>query len=326
MTVNEIKVLVFNKNKTESLLLSQMCRSIGAVDTASDISDVIFLNKTKTYNIAIVDYSIAHYSNIKDLFAKSTSIVITGQEENEVQKILNGWPRDRYIDFYTSTFQNPNDIGFLRILKAALKHSQLQSEVDKLRISDEKYQRKINEAFEQIKDINLFFQETVVKEWEKRISIQSNYYGLKRERQKVENILKRLYIANDITTLIDIVHDIKDIVQAAGSSIYILDENESLGKFLKPLVWDNEVLSHTDFTKFIVLLNSKDFAASAAKNANDISSDSPSSDENLNTILENFRKSVDGEKGIKLSYFENNNKMILDAQDIFDAIDKDVDE
>ncbi len=46
----------------------------------------------------------------------------------------------------------------------------------------------------------------------------------------------------------------------------------------------------------------------------------------LEMTLEKFRKSIDAEKGIKLSYFENNKKMILDGQDIFNAIDKDVEE
>ena len=48
--------------------------------------------------------------------------------------------------------------------------------------------------------------------------------------------------------------------------------------------------------------------------------------DNLDRTLEKFRKSIDGEKGIKLTYFENNKKMILDGQDIFNAIDKDVEE
>lgn len=46
----------------------------------------------------------------------------------------------------------------------------------------------------------------------------------------------------------------------------------------------------------------------------------------LKRTLEKCRKSIDGEKGIKLTYFENQKKMILDGQDIFDAIDKDVEE
>jgi len=46
----------------------------------------------------------------------------------------------------------------------------------------------------------------------------------------------------------------------------------------------------------------------------------------LDTTMEKYRKSIDGEKGIKLTYFENNKKMILDGQDIFNAIDKDVEE
>lgn len=46
----------------------------------------------------------------------------------------------------------------------------------------------------------------------------------------------------------------------------------------------------------------------------------------LDMTLEKLRKSIDGEKGIKLTYFENNKKMILDGQDIINAIDKDVEE
>lgn len=279
MTLSEVNVLVFNKSKTESLLLGKLCQRVGAVDKATDIEDVIFFNKTKTHDIAIIDYSLAHYSTLKDLVAKSTCIIITGHKEKSVKEVIHSWPRDQYIDYYTSPFQDWEDNGFLRILKTAIKYSQLQGEIDKLRISDERNQRKLKEAFAQIKDINLFIQEKVVTELEKRISIQASYNALKKERQKVEDILKRLYIANDITSLIDIVHDIKDIVRAVGISMYILDENETLGKFLKPLVWNNEVLSHPDFKKLIAHLHSNDFAASTATYADEISSDAPQVDE-----------------------------------------------
>ncbi len=273
-----MKVLVFNKNKIESMLLAKLCQRVGKVDIASEIKDIIVLNQTNTYDIAVIDYSLAHYQTLKNQITKSTSIILTGHKEKKVKEVIHGWPRDQYIDYYTPPFQDWEDNGFLRVLKTAIRYSQLQSEVAKLRSSDDGNQKKLKEALEQIRDINIFVQETVVKELEKRISIQSSYNGLKRERQKVENILKRLYIANDITSLIDIVHDIKDIVKASGISIYILDENETQGKFLKPLVWDNEVLSQPDFTQFIVLLNSLDFAAATAKNASEINSDTPSSD------------------------------------------------
>ncbi len=143
MTVPEVKVLVFNKNKTESLLLGKLCQRVGAVDKATDIEDVLFFHKTKTYDIAIIDYSLAHYSTLKDLFAKTTSIIITGHKEKRVKEVIHGWPRDQYIDYYTSPFQDWEDNGFLRILKTAVKYSQLQGEIDKLRISDKENQRKL---------------------------------------------------------------------------------------------------------------------------------------------------------------------------------------
>ena len=49
-------------------------------------------------------------------------------------------------------------------------------------------------------------------------------------------------------------------------------------------------------------------------------------DVDLERMLEKYRKSIDGEKGIKLTYFENNKKMLLDGQDILNAIDKNIQE
>ena len=81
-------------------------------------------------------------------------------------------------------------------------------------------------------------------ELEKRIAIEARYIWFQKERQRVENVLRKIYAANDVSSLLDIIPDIKDIVQAGGATIYVLDENETLGKYLKPLVWDDAFLTH----------------------------------------------------------------------------------
>jgi diguanylate cyclase (GGDEF)-like protein len=57
-----------------------------------------------------------------------------------------------------------------------------------------------------------------------------------------------------------------------------LDEDETLGKFLKPLVWDDAFLLHPEISKHIVLIDSQDFAAFVARyrqeiNITDLSND-----------------------------------------------------
>lgn len=278
IAVPDVKILIFNKNQTETLLLNKVCSRLGVVDKAARIEEVIPLVQSKTYNVAVIDHSDAYYSLVGDLFDKSTAILVTGPKEKKVREIMELWPREHYVDFYISSFHRGESDGLNRTLKKAIEHSCLMNEVHNLRRANEEKNRSLNEVYIKLKEINGTIKSAALAEREKRTAIQKQYAGLKRERQKVEDILKRLYTANDITSLIDIVSDIKEIVSSQGISIYLLDENETLGKFLKPLVWNNAILSYPDFTKSIVLLTSSDFAASAALNFQEINTASPQTD------------------------------------------------
>jgi diguanylate cyclase (GGDEF)-like protein len=63
----------------------------------------------------------------------------------------------------------------------------------------------------------------------------------------------------------DMVPDIKALVGASSLSLYILEENDSLGRYLKPLIWDDAFLAHADFSRHLALLPSQDFAAHVAR-------------------------------------------------------------
>jgi diguanylate cyclase (GGDEF)-like protein len=168
--------------------------------------------------------------------------------------------------------------------------------LEKLKKDREKHDVKLQDAYSQINEIKSFISNKIVKEIEKRVSVEEKYLGVKREKQKIEETLKKLYVANDVTSLLDIVYDIKDIVQAEGISIYILDENETLGQYLKPLVWDDAFLSHPEFSKHFVLIDSEDFAAYATREAEEINSNNITFDnrfsrryvEQLKTPLKNI--------------------------------------
>jgi diguanylate cyclase (GGDEF)-like protein len=276
--VSDVKILIFNKNRTETLHLNKLCSRLGKVDRVIRTEDLLPLVQSKTYTIAIIDHTEAYYSSVGALFDKTTGIIITGPKGKKIKEVIHTWPRDRYVDFVTSPFYDDEPDGLERALKKAIKHACLLNEVNDLRQSNEEKNHRLNRILIQIKDINSVIQEAFVAQIEKRASIQKQYDGLKKERQKVEDILKRLYTANDITSLIDIVFDIKEIVRSKGISIYLMDENETVGKFLKPLVWNDTILSYPDFTKSVVTLHSQDFAAFSARNAQKINTASPQTD------------------------------------------------
>ena len=104
-----------------------------------------------------------------------------------------------------------------------------------------------------------------LQEIEKRLAIEARYVGSQKERLRFESLLRRIYGADDVSSLLDIVPDIRDIVRAASVSVYLMEENDVIGRYLKPLVWDNAFLTHSDFSKFIAPLEAQDFAASAAR-------------------------------------------------------------
>jgi diguanylate cyclase (GGDEF)-like protein len=152
----------------------------------------------------------------------------------------------------------------------AIDHSKLKLELQNLQNVTELSEAEMREAFVQIKELKSFINDSVVTELEKRLTIEAKYKGFLKEKQKIYDILKRLYLANDVTKLLDISQDIKELVKAESISLYILDENEALGKFLKPLVWDNHILSHPEIAKHTVLIDSTDFAAYTAINGRTI--------------------------------------------------------
>jgi diguanylate cyclase (GGDEF)-like protein len=276
--MSDQNILILNPNSDQAGLLEKICSRLGSVFLATDLEKTIqFIEKTN-FHVVVVDCSIAHYSKLKGLFMISTSIIITGDEEQKLKTAISSWPLSYYVDYHITPKENWENNSFLRTLTIAFEHSQLRTQLEKLKKDREKREVRLHDAYEQINEIKSFINNNIVKEIEKRVSVEAKYQGIKKEKQRIEETLKKLYMANDVTSLLDIVHDIRDIVQAHGISLYILDENETLGQFLKPLVWDDAFLSHPDFSKHFVLIDSDDFAAYCTKQAEEINTSAVSSD------------------------------------------------
>lgn len=271
-------ILILNKNPEERALFNRLCGKIGTAHSSSNLERAISLLESIDFNVLVVDYSLASYATLKGLLEKPVSIIITGSEEKKIKEIINEWPLNRYVDYHIILLDERDEKAFLRALKKAAEHSLLKIEVENLIHYIERTKVEIKDAYSEIKEIKNFVNESIIKELEKRLELEAKHIWFKKEKQKIEEILKNIYVANDVTSLLDTVYEIKDIIQASGISIYILDEDETLGKFLKPLVWDDAFLLHPDISKHIVLIDSQDFAAFVARyrqeiNITDLSND-----------------------------------------------------
>lgn len=274
-------ILILNKNSQEIDLIAQFCQEIGSVISATTLEEAISLLESNNCNLAVVDSALANFSSLKGLFKYTTSIIITGTDEKNIKEIINEWPLERYLDFQIISHQTQENSDLIRPLKRAMEHSLLKSEVENLKKSIELLQIELKETHLEIKEIMNFIQESIVKELEKRIMIEAKYIGFQKEKRKIEKILRNLYNANDVTRLLDTVYDIKDIVQARGITIYIIDKNEKLGKYLKPLVWNDIFIIHKDFSQYTASINDQDFAAISARYSREINTANLSFDKRL---------------------------------------------
>ena len=258
-------ILILNNNSNEAFFLDGLCPDTARVHYAPSIDKAASLAKSLDFNVLIADFSLASYSLLQGIFKNTTSIIITGYSEKETINTARGWPQNRFATTFVFSQSESSKSSFRRSLETAIKHSHLLLEVQALKKSADKKEIDYKKAFYEINKIKKFIKSSIVKEIEKRIAFQAKYDHFRKERLKIETLLKKLYMANDVTSLIDTISDIKELINASGTTIYILEETRSSDKYLKPLVWDDSILSHVDFTKHIVRLNDDDFAAQSAR-------------------------------------------------------------
>ena len=287
-------ILILTSDSEESSFLKSLTADIGSVYLAPNLEKAIDLVSAISINVVIVDSAHGHYDRLRGLFKPLTSIIIMGSWRTELKTTAATWPVDRYVDIALTAEAKADADSFQRLTQKAMQHSLLLQEVGHLLLSLEENDVELQEAFHQIHQIKATVETAVVSELEKRVEMEAKYQGFRREKQKIEAILKKLYQANDVTMLLDIVYDIKDLVQSSGITMYIMDESDTTGKYLKPLVWDDSILSHTEFTKHIVLLDIQDFAAATAIAGHNILSTDPSDDKRLSSrYLQHLKTSLD---------------------------------
>ncbi len=268
--MNQPRICILNPNSIEAEALVELCAKYGDVERFSTVEEASDGGRLSGFGIAVIDLDLAGAPVLKGALDKRTGIILTGRDERALQAGSRDWSPEYYVDTFRSPLPFAGEDRFRGILERALSHVRLKAEVEALQNSLSLNESKVREVYSEIKEIKGLINENFIKELERRVSIEAKYIWFRKERQRVEKILRKIYAANDVSSLLDIITDIKEIVQAGGTTIYIMDKNESLGRYLKPLVWDDAFLTHTESSKYIALLDSQDFAAAVARFGQDI--------------------------------------------------------
>jgi len=263
-------VLLLEPDEGRRNLLRFLCQDIGSVHVATTVDESTSLASLSIPDVLVVSQTQAIYSSLRAILSEKSSVLIVTEEKATLSQVLENWPSDLMIDLIPFPADEPSRERFRRILRRSIEYARLKRELEKLRSSPGPNEERIKAVYAEVKEIKNVINNNIVKEMEKRLSLQVRYLWFQRRKQKIEELIKKIHIADDVSSLLDTLADIKELIQASGITFYILDENETLGKFLKPLVWDDAFLSHAEFSRYIALLDAHDFAAQVVRQQEDI--------------------------------------------------------
>jgi diguanylate cyclase (GGDEF)-like protein len=265
------RIIIIHPSPAEADRLALLARKFGIVVCAPDPQSAMTAFAEADLVAAVVDVSFARSPDLRAMLRPPTGVLITGASEEEISAAADAWPQVVDTDVCQTSSEAPRDRAFTRALGRIVDNARLKLDAAGLRRSLGLQEVKVKDVLGEIREIKGLLNTGFLREVEKRLTIEARYVGSQKERRRFESILLRIYGADDVSSLLDIVPDIRDIVQAASVSVYIMEENDAIGRYLKPLVWDNALLTHSDFSKYIATLEAQDFAASVARYGHDIS-------------------------------------------------------
>ncbi len=275
----KINVLILHHSPKIREKLKQIMDDDLVVLEASWVGRALQLSRQVDLNLVIAEASQGDYSSLAGIISPDIPLFLISPQQKELIEALKSWPQNRLVEIQPWPLEAENVEIFRRRLRLAIENLQLRSLTQKtergnIKIFDNRFHRLVRE----IQEIKNFLEQRVLKELENRLTWQMKYWLAEKEKQKIETILKKIYAADDVSSLIDCVHDIKEIIMATSLTFYILEESETQGKYLKPLVFDDAFLSHPDFARYNVPLSAEDFAAFVARNGQEINISIPEKD------------------------------------------------
>ncbi len=264
------RILVIHPSPAEADRLARLSQKFGPTTTLSAPEEALPAFAEGGIAAVVVDESFASSPALRSMLRPPSGLLIVGDDEERIARLAEEWPASVDTDACLTSPARPRESSFVRALGRIVELARLRTEAVDLRRSLGLQEVKVKDALGEISEIKGLLNAGFLREVEKRLAIEARYVGSLKDRQRFEALLRRIYGADDVSSLLDIVPDIRDIVQAASVSVYIMEENEVVGRYLKPLVWDNAFLTHSDFSRYIAPLEAQDFAASVARFGHDV--------------------------------------------------------
>jgi diguanylate cyclase (GGDEF)-like protein len=259
------KILVCARTPEEREFLYDTCRTAGVVYAAPGPEKAQALLDAIPFSIALVEVEDAMRPPLRDRLEALPVLFLTGRDEERLRAAARAWPAGRFVDIVPIS-KHPLDRARLeQKMRAAGEYLRLRTDADSMAVAKADAEGRLKKVYGEIKGLNSALSEGLLKEMEKRVVLQERYLRSEQLKRRFEGLLRRLYAADDMNVLMDMVPDIKALVGASGLSLYILEENDSLGRYLKPLIWEDAFLAHADFSRHVALLPSQDFAAHVAR-------------------------------------------------------------
>ncbi len=271
-------VLVFCRRAEDRSFLFEACRPLGLIYTSPTFERTLALLENVPFAFALVDEEAAAHPELREALLRVPVLLLAGRDEEKLQELVQGWSRDHFVDYVLISPRPIDRIRLEHLLQTGRDYVKLKADVESLAGAKASAEDRLKRVYTEIKGLRSALSEGLVKEIEKRIALQSRYVRFQHQKERFEETLRKLYAATDVSNLLDSVSDIKDLVGATALSFYIVEENETLGRFLKPLVWDDAILAHADFTSHISALSARDFAASVARTGEDVLLSDPQKD------------------------------------------------
>jgi len=274
------KVLIYNSESEEREFLFKYAHRIGDVCTASSLDKALALLGSQPFGILIADAKSATPDR-HPAFLKPICLILTGRREDELKEAIRLWPADHFVDYLVISGHSGDAARNDRVLATADAHVRVTEALASLQSSKASVELRLTKASAEIKEIGSALSEGLARELQKRIALEERYLRFRDQKQRFEDILRKLYAANDVGNLLDIVIEIQDLIRAESISLYIQEENETLGKYLKPLVWDDSFLTHPDFARYVAPLAAADFAAFVVRTGQEINVENAGRDPRL---------------------------------------------
>ena len=260
----QVSVLVLVREIEQALKIVRVCEREFQPIVANSPEELKALMNTHDFWAMVVDSSYAAYDRWKELIKPDVSVIIVGSNEAEVYQMLLTWPQEYYLDYVLDNNGQPLEPILSLLLQRAVYVSRIKKEWAELQQSLSLSARNTREIFRQIKEIKQLINQNYLRELEKRLTIETRYIWFQKERQKTEGIIRKIYLANDVSSLLGVVPEIKELLEARGLTIYLIEENETLGKHLKPIIWDDTFITHPETYRYVARLGAPDFASAVA--------------------------------------------------------------